>query len=49
MLLRQNVFILKDFILINNQLLSSANAKDMNIDYYITNSTLASRYHGSIA
>ena len=32
-LLRQNVFILKDFILI--QLLSTANAKDINIDYIL--------------
>ena len=46
-LLRQNVFILKVFILI--QLLSTANAKDINTDYYITNSTLASRHHGSVA
>ena len=46
-LLRQNVFILKVFILI--QLLNTANAKDINTEYYITNSTLASRYHGSVA
>ena len=46
-LLRQNVFILKVFILI--QLLSTANAKDFNTVYYITNSTLASRYHRSVA
>ena len=49
MVLRQNVFILKVFFLINNQLLSAANAKDINRDYYITNNTLASRYHGSVA
>ena len=49
-LLRQtNMFILKVFILINNQLLSTANTKDINTDYYITNSTEASRYHGSVA
>ena len=48
-LLRQNVFILKVFILINNQLLKTANAKDINTDYYITNSTLASMYHGFVA
>ena len=47
-LLRQNMFILKVFNLIYNQLLSTANAKDINTDYYITNSTLASRYHGSV-
>ena len=35
------------FILINNQLLSTANAKDIKTDSYITNSTEASRYHGS--
>ena len=46
-LLLQIVFILKEFILINNQPLSRANDKDINRDYYITNSTLASRYHGS--
>ena len=40
------MFILKGFILINNQLLSTANAKDINTDYFITNSTFASRYHG---
>ena len=34
---------MKVYILINNQLLSTANAKDINADYYITNSTLASR------
>ena len=50
-LLRHNVFFLKVFILINNQLLSTANAKDIdfNTDYYITNNTLASRYHVSVA
>ena len=48
-LLRQNLFILQLFILINNQLLSTANAKDINTDYYITNSTLATRYRGSVA
>ena len=47
-LLRQNVFILKVFILINKQQLSIANAKDINTDYYITNSFLASRYPGSV-
>ena len=47
--LRQNKFILKVFILINNQLLSAANAKDTNTDYYFTNSTLALNYHGSVA
>ena len=41
------MFILKVFILINKQLLSTANAKDINTDFYITNNTLASRYHGS--
>ena len=34
------VFILKMFTLINNQLLKTANAKDFNTDYYITNSCL---------
>ena len=34
------MFILKVFILIINQLLSTAYAKDINTDYYITNSTL---------
>ena len=43
------VFILKVFILINNQLLSTGNAKEINIRYYITRSILASRYHGSVA
>ena len=33
-LLRQNVFILKVFIMINIQLLSTAIAKDFNTDYY---------------
>ena len=33
----------------NNQLLSKANAKDNKLDYYITSSTLVSRYHGSLA
>ena len=42
--LRQNVF-----NLINNQLLNTANAKDINTDCYITNSTLASSYHKSVA
>ena len=42
----EKMFILKVFILI--QLLSTANAKDIKTDYYITNSTLASRYHGSV-
>ena len=32
------VFILKVFNLINTQLLSAANAKDINTDYYIMNS-----------
>ena len=45
-LLRQNVFILIVFILI--QLCGTANAMDINTDYYITNSTLASRHHGSV-
>ena len=45
----KNVFILKVLILANNQLLSTANAKDVNTDYYITNRTSASRYHGSVA
>ena len=48
-LLRQNVLALKVFILINNHLLSTANGKDINTDYYITNCTLASRYHESVA
>ena len=48
-LLQQHVFILKAFILINNQLLKTANSKDINTDYYITNSISASRYHGSVA
>ena len=43
-LMRQNVF-----ILINNQLLSTANAKDINTGYYVTNGTLVSRYHGTVA
>ena len=42
------VFILKVFILVNNQLLSTDNAKDINAGYCITNSTLASSYHGSV-
>ena len=37
------------FILINYQLLTTASAKDINTDYYITNSTLASRYHGAVS
>ena len=41
--------ILKVFVLINSQLLSTANAKDINTDYFITNITLASRYRGSVA
>ena len=49
MLLRQSVFILKVFFLINNQLLSTVNAKEINTDYYITNSTLAAMYHASVA
>ena len=49
LLLRQNVFILKVSIFINNQLLSTANANDINTDYYFTNSFLASSYHGSVA
>ena len=49
MLLRQIVFILKVFILINNQLLSTAIAKDVNTVYYFTNSTLASRHHGYVS
>ena len=48
-LLRQDAFILQVFILINIQLLSTANAKNIKTDYYInTNSTLAARYHGSV-
>ena len=43
------VFILKMIMLVNNQLISTANAKDINADCYITNYTLASRYHGSVA
>ena len=43
------VFVLKVFILINNQLSSAANAKDTNTDYYITNITLASSYYGIVA
>ena len=46
-LLLQNVFVLKVFILI--QLLSTANAKDINTDYFITNSILASGHRGSVA
>ena len=42
-LLRKNVF-----NLINHQLLSTAKAKEINTDYYITNSTLASKYHASV-
>ena len=34
-LLRENVFILKRFILIYNQLSSTANAKDINADFYL--------------
>ena len=34
------VFILKVFILTNKQLLNTANAKDINTDYYITKSCL---------
>ena len=34
---------------INYQLLSTANAKDINTEYYNTNNILASRYHGSVA
>ena len=45
----KNVFILKVLILNLNQLLGAVNSKDSNTDYYITISTLASRYHGSIA
>ena len=41
------MLILKKFIL--SQLLSAANAKDINTNYYIKNSTLASRYHESVA
>ena len=48
-LLWKDAFILKVFILANNQLLSAANAKDINTDYYITICTLASRYRGSVA
>ena len=45
----ESVLLLQYVHKINNQLLSSANAKDINTDYYITNSTLASRYHRSVA
>ena len=34
---------------INNQLLITANSKDINAEFYITNSALASRYHGPVA
>ena len=34
------VFILKVFILTNKELLNTANAKDVNTDYYITKSCL---------
>ena len=34
---------------INNQRLSTANAKDINTHYCITNRTLASRRYGSVA
>ena len=44
----QKVFTLKVFILINKQPLRTANANDINTDYYLTNCTLASRYHGSL-
>ena len=44
-----NIVATKVIMLINNQLLSTANAKDINTDYYITNSPLASRYRGSVA
>ena len=37
--MRQNVFILKVFTLINNQQLIIANAKNINTGSYITNST----------
>ena len=37
------------YFFINKQLLSTANAKEFNTDYHITNSTLPSRYHGSVA
>ena len=43
------MFILKVFIVINNHLLITASAKDSYTDYYIINSTLASKYHGSVA
>ena len=43
------MFTLKVFILINKLPLRTANANDINPDYYLTNSTLASRYHGSVA
>ena len=48
-LLRQSVFISKVFILINNQLLSTTNAKDISTDHYITKRTLASIYNESVA
>ena len=41
-LLRQNVSILI-------QLLGTANAMDINPDFYVTSSALASRYQGSLA
>ena len=41
------VFISKVFILI--QLLSTANAMDINTDYYNRNRILTSRYHGFVA
>ena len=34
---------------INNQPLITTHFKDINTKYYITNSTLASRYHGPVA
>ena len=39
----------KCVLLIKNQLLSTANAKVINTDYYIANNTLASRYNRSVA
>ena len=33
----------------DNQLLSTANAKDIKTDYYITKSFLTSKYHRSVA
>ena len=45
----ESVLLLRYVHKINNQLLSTANAKDIKTDYYRTNNHLASRYHGSRA